>query len=328
MTPMSMAGIISGGRQVSDRRAAVTGPEGLGEVQPNGDVRPKVAIRAVVEACGAMGIPGISRSRPPRLVTALTVLWWGFVGPPSGAGRGGRAGRSRRHRRVQLVGRRRDRQADRVDRRDGVHAWATTPTRPARTSSSRNCYGPTWGRFKGRTRPAIGNHEYETKGADGYFDYFGGRGRSAGQGLVQLRARATGTSSCSTPTATRSGCGKGSEQERWLRAELAEPRQQVHAGLLGTRPGSPPTGRTATSPQVGAFWDALYDYGADLVLSGHAHSYERFAPADARREGPIPSTGIRQIVVGTGGAATTGSARPGPTARSATPTRSGSSSSR
>ncbi len=161
-----------------------------------------------------------------------------------------------------------------------------------------SCYGPTWGRFKGRTRPAIGNHEYRTPGAAGYFNYFGAQAGPRGQGwysydlgrwhLIVLN------SNCS-----KVACGKGSEQERWLRADLA-----AHANTCTLaywhHPRFSSDNRHGNWPSVGAFWDALYDYGADLVLAGHAHVYERFAPQTPWGAAD-PAFGIRQFIVGTGG---------------------------
>jgi hypothetical protein len=95
------------------------------------------------------------------------------------------------------------------------------------------------------------------------------------------------------------GCGKGSQQERWLRAELARHDNKCTLAYFHHSRFSSDK-HHGNSPEVGAFWDALYDYGAELVLSGHAHSYERFAPQTPWGKAD-PSHGIRQIVVGTGG---------------------------
>jgi len=166
------------------------------------------------------------------------------------------------------------------------------------TKQFKNCYGPTWGRFKARTRPAIGNHDYETKGADGYFDYFGKAAGPRGKGWYSYDAGAWHVivlnSNCE-----KVRCDRGSEQERWLRADLAAHKNRCtlaywhHARFVSDSVHG-------NHPDLQRFWEALYDYGAELVLSGHAHVYERFAPqtpwgkADRRH-------GIRQIVVGTGG---------------------------
>jgi hypothetical protein len=160
------------------------------------------------------------------------------------------------------------------------------------------CYGPSWGRFKGRTRPAVGNHDYQTKGADGYFDYFGGAAGPRGKGWYSYNQGAWQVivlnSNCDDV-----GCGKGSEQERWLRARLAAGKSRCtlaywhHSRFASDK-------EHGNSPEVGPFWDALYDYGADLILGAHSHIYERFGPQTPSGKND-PAHGIREIVVGTGG---------------------------
>jgi hypothetical protein len=162
-----------------------------------------------------------------------------------------------------------------------------------------HCYGRTWGKFKGRTRPAAGNHEYQSKGAKGYWDYFGGRAGPRDKGWYSYNAGkwhvVVLNSNCG-----KVGCGKGSAQERWLRADLARHRNNCTLAYFH-HPRFSSDRAHGNSPEVGAFWDALYDHGADLVLSGHAHNYERFAPQTPWGKAD-PRHGIRQIVVGTGGA--------------------------
>lgn len=162
----------------------------------------------------------------------------------------------------------------------------------------KNCYGPTWGRFKGRTRPAIGNHEYETKGAAGYFDYFGKAAGPRGKGWYSYDAGPWHVivlnSNCDDVR-----CDKGSEQERWLRADLAANKKRCtlaywhHARFVSDSVHG-------NHSDLTRFWEALYDYGAEVVLSGHAHVYERFAPQTPWGKAD-PDHGIRQFVVGTGG---------------------------
>ena len=161
-----------------------------------------------------------------------------------------------------------------------------------------SCYGPTWGRFKGRTRPAPGNHDYITTGAAAYFDYFGGAAGPRGKGWYSYDVGSWHVvvlnSNC-----TKVGCGKGSEQERWLRADLAAHTNQCTLAYWHHARFSSDNVHGGTGA-VGPFWDALYEYGADLVLSAHAHVYERFAPQTPSGRAD-PATGIRQITVGTGG---------------------------
>ena len=162
----------------------------------------------------------------------------------------------------------------------------------------RDCYDPTWGAFRDRTYPVPGNHEYETSGAAGYFNYFGAMAGPVGTGwyaydLGGWRIYAL-NSNCLVV-----GCDVGSAQEQWLRADLAtSPRPCVLAYWHHPRFSS---GQHGNNSEVAALWNALYDAGADLVVNGHDHSYERFAPQTPSGTADA-ATGIRQFVVGTGGA--------------------------
>jgi len=161
-----------------------------------------------------------------------------------------------------------------------------------------SCYAPTWGRFKGRTRPTVGNHDYNASGAKAYFNYFGGAAGPRGKGWYSYDAGAWHVVVLNA-NCDKVGCGKGSEQERWLRADLAAHSNKCTLAYWHqARFVSDDT--HGNTPEVGPFWDALYQYGADLVLSAHAHIYERFAPQTP--SGKADSVhGIREIVVGTGG---------------------------
>ncbi len=228
----------------------------------------------------------------------MTVLWWGFVGlRPAradeavlvGAGDISECHSSGDAATAKLVG----------SISGTVFTLGDNSYRDGTPKQFKNCYGPTWGRFKSRTRPAVGNHEYQSRGAEGYWDYFDSRAGPRRKGWYSYSAGAWRVivlnSNCS-----KVGCGKGSEQERWLREELA--RHDNKCTLAYFHHARFSSGRShGTSPQVGPFWEALYDYGADLVLSGHVHNYERFAPQTPGGKAD-PSHGIRQIVVGTGGA--------------------------
>lgn len=166
-------------------------------------------------------------------------------------------------------------------------------------------YHPTWGRVKSITRPVLGNHE--GAGA-GYFNYFNGvgvnegpagqRGRGyysfdlGGWHLVALN------SNC-----TRVSCGAGSIQEQWLRADLAaHPAMCTLAYWHSPRYSS---GHDGSHVTLHPFWKALSEAGAEVVVSGHSHNYERFAPLDVNGK-RTASGGMRQFVVGTGGAFMTG----------------------
>jgi len=160
-----------------------------------------------------------------------------------------------------------------------------------------DCYDPSWGRHKGRTRPVPGNHEYETPGAAGYFAYFGAAAGEPGEGWYSYELGGWHVvalnSSCEQ---LEGGCGADSPQVRWLRADLAaHPAHCTLAYWHHPRFGS------AASERMRPAWRALYDAGAELVLSGDVHAYERLAPLDPLGQ-PDAERGIRQFVVGTGGA--------------------------
>lgn len=149
-------------------------------------------------------------------------------------------------------------------------------------------YDKTWGRWKAKTRPAVGNHEFQTKGATGYFAYWGAAAGAPGKGWYSYDV---GTWHVVVLNANCGivGCGAGSEQEQWLRADLA-----AHPAVCTLAYWHQPrysSGLHGDDPATEAFWVDLAAAHADLVLDGHDHDYERFAP----------QRGIRQFTVGTGG---------------------------
>jgi hypothetical protein len=159
-----------------------------------------------------------------------------------------------------------------------------------------DCFGPTWGRYKARMLPALGNHEYHTAGAAGYFGYFGAAAAGPG-GYYATDVGAWRVYVLNSECAEVS-CAAGSPQVRWLIADLAaNPRECVMAIWHEPRFSSGPHGDSAA---VGAFWDALYAAGAELVVSGHDHGYERFLPM-VPSGASDPARGIVQFVAGTGG---------------------------
>ncbi len=159
-------------------------------------------------------------------------------------------------------------------------------------------YDQSWGRVKARSRPAIGNHEYGTPGAAGYFTYFGAAAGAPPKGYYSYDLGAWHVvvlnSNC-----VQVSCVPDGEQERWLRADLAaHPNPCTLAYWHHPRQSSAQVRSTNTSVQP--FWQDLADAGADVVLSGHVHNYERIAPLDA--DGNVDrARGIRSFVVGTGG---------------------------
>jgi len=154
------------------------------------------------------------------------------------------------------------------------------------TSNFNNCYDPTWGQFKSRTKPSPGNHDYHTSGGAGYFAYFGVNPYYAydlGDWRIYSLNAEIGLSA----------------EVTWLKNDLAaHPTDCVaaywHEPLFSS-------GKHGNDTGVKPFWDALYAAGADLILNGHDHDYERFAPQDP--SGKADSQfGIRELVIGTGGA--------------------------
>jgi hypothetical protein len=161
-----------------------------------------------------------------------------------------------------------------------------------------NCYDPTWGRHKARTHPTVGNHEYNTPGAAGYFSYFGAAAGDPATGYYSFDLGAWHIIALNSNCSEVGGCGAGSSQEQWLRADLAaHPATCTLAYWHHPRFSS---GIYGDNAKVRAFWQALYDSGADVALSAHDHNYQRFAPQDP--EGVAdPMQGIREFVAGTGG---------------------------
>jgi hypothetical protein len=159
-------------------------------------------------------------------------------------------------------------------------------------------YDRSWGRAKEITAPTPGNHEYETEGAAGYFRYFGVAAGDRTKGYYSFDLGTWHLVALNSNCAAVGGCGSGSPQERWLRVDL-----EAHPALCTLAYWHHPrfsSGERGSDPAYRAFWHALYDAGADVVLVGHDHDYERFAPQDA--DGRLDRTrGIREFVVGTGG---------------------------
>ena len=153
-----------------------------------------------------------------------------------------------------------------------------------------DCFGPSWGRHKARMFPAPGNHDYHVAGAPGYFGYFGDRAGGPG-GYYAYDLGGWRIYSLNSEII-------GDAQVRWLIGDLAaNPRACVaaywHHPLFSS-------GRHGNDDAVRPFWDALHAAGAELVINGHDHDYERFAPQTP--SGQASPTGIREFVVGTGGA--------------------------
>lgn len=161
-------------------------------------------------------------------------------------------------------------------------------------------FHPSWGRVKPLIRPVPGNHEYQTPGAVGYYDYFGAAAGARDKGYYSYDVGDWHVVALNSECATiAGGCGPNSTQLQWLRADLAaHPKACTLAYFHGPLFTSGRYGDE--SPDLREFWDALYAANADLVLSGHEHFYERFAPQNPSG-GADPVRGIRQLTVGVGG---------------------------
>lgn len=159
-------------------------------------------------------------------------------------------------------------------------------------------YDRTWGKVKKITRPAPGNHEYYTPKAAGYYQYFGAIAKDPSKGYYSYNLGKWHLIALNSNCKNVGGCGPGSPQEKWLKADLAASRHQCTLAYWHHPRFS--SGLHNNNADTAAFWQALYAAGAEVILTGHDHDYERFAPQtpDAKAD---PQRGIRQFVVGTGG---------------------------
>jgi hypothetical protein len=152
-----------------------------------------------------------------------------------------------------------------------------------------NCYNPTWGRAKSRTKPVPGNHDYATSGASGYFKYFSGMPSYYAYNVGAWRIYALNSEISVSST---------SAQMTWLKNDLAS-----HSNLCMLaywhKPRWSSGSEHGSNSAMQALWQVLYNAKVELVINGHEHNYERFAEMNA--SGSTISSGLREIVVGTGG---------------------------
>jgi acid phosphatase type 7 len=161
------------------------------------------------------------------------------------------------------------------------------------------CYEPTWGRFKDRTRPAPGNHEYHSDGASGYTRYFGIVESQAKKGYYSYDLGAWHIIALNSECVKVGGCDAASPQGEWLKQDL-EKHPTACTLAYFHKPLFSSGGEHGNDPQMKPLWDSLYHAGTEIVIGGHDHDYERFAPQDA--DGKLdPDHGIREFVVGSGG---------------------------
>jgi len=170
---------------------------------------------------------------------------------------------------------------------------------PDGTKQNFDCYNKTWGRVKARTRPAPGNHEFHQKGATYYFQYFGSAAGDPKDGFYSYELGAWHIIVLNSECAEVGGCEIGSRQEKWLRADLAAHPASCKLAYFH-KPLFSSGGKHGDDLALKPFWQALYDARADIIISGHDHDYERFAPQTPDGESDM-SNGIREFVVGTGG---------------------------
>jgi hypothetical protein len=175
----------------------------------------------------------------------------------------------------------------------GDHAYPTGSAKQLQ-----DCYEPNWGRHKARTRPAPGNHDYLTAKGKPYFDYFGDSAGPERRGYYSYALGAWHIVSLNSVI----DADRHSPQFEWLRKDLSENRTACtlaywHSPVFSSGPHGNEPETTARMVDV---WRLLYEMGADVVINGHDHTYERFAPQDPKGK-PDPKKGIREFVVGTGG---------------------------
>ena len=162
----------------------------------------------------------------------------------------------------------------------------------------RDCFDPSWGPLRPRIRPVLGNNEYHQPDAKTYFDYFGSSAGERGKGYYSYDVASWHVVVLNSNCKHVGGCDAASPQGVWLAADLtAHPAACTVAMWHFPRFSSGYHGSISVTRD---FWQILYDHGAEMILSGHDHSYERFAPQTADGIAD-PQRGLRQFVVGTGG---------------------------
>ena len=163
-----------------------------------------------------------------------------------------------------------------------------------------DCFGPTWGVYKARIHPAPGNHDYVQPYAEGYFQYFGAAAGDPARGYYSFNLGAWHVLVINSNCQDAGGCEAGSPQYQWVKQDLAAHPTPCSLAIWHTPMFT--SGLHGNDLEMLAIWKALYNAGAELVISGHDHDYERFAPQNPLGELDA-AYGMRQFVVGTGGSA-------------------------
>lgn len=163
------------------------------------------------------------------------------------------------------------------------------------------CYEPSWGRHKERTRPAVGNHDHSTKDAAGHFEYFGEAAGEFDKYYYSYDLGAWHLVVLNSDCWRVGGCNPDDPQGQWLQEELAASPGQCALAYWHRPPfSSGRYGDPRDTERVLPLWEMIYDMGVDVLLTGHEHSYERFAPMNGSGERD-DERGVRLFVVGTGG---------------------------
>lgn len=192
-----------------------------------------------------------------------------------------------------------DRDAATASLLDGVDGWVYTLGDNVYLDGSpaefADCYAPAWGRHKARTRPTPGNHDYRTPDAAGYYGYFGAAAGTSPKGWYSYD-----TGGWHVIVLNSNGGYLNAEQLAWLRADLAANPEVCSVAMWHhPRYSSGAHALDASNPSVQPLLNVAYAGGVDIVLNGHDHWYERFAPMDPL--GDADPSGIRAFTVGTGG---------------------------
>src|SRR5262245_58007186 len=171
----------------------------------------------------------------------------------------------------------------------GDHAYQTGSEK-----DFKSCYEPTWGKFKARTHPSVGNHDLITDKGKPYYDYFGENAGPRNLGYYSYEVGTWHVIALNSAIAAR----KGSDQMKWLTEDLSAHKTECTLAYWHIARYS--SGAHGSDPLMADAWKILYDAGADVVLASHDHNYERFAPMDDKGK-PDADKGIRSFVIGTGG---------------------------
>jgi hypothetical protein len=244
-----------------------------------------------------------------RILIAMVFICFAFLVRPSEGGANASAAAAKDERSAVLVG-----AGDIADCKNLSGAEATAKlleaipgtvmavgdlAYPDGTKENFECYDRTWGRVKSRTRPAVGNHEFHTQGATYYFSYFGAAAADPKTGYYSYELGTWHIIVLNSECLEVGGCNAGSAEEKWLRADLtAHPAACTLAYFH--KPLFSSGGAHGDDPELLPIWQALYDANADVVVNGHDHDYERFAPQTPLAK-PDSERGIREFVAGTGG---------------------------